>query len=199
MIFGKEGKKLTDTIKWPGASEEDSTPGMSDQSIMPAQVTTGETKPKASSIAPNHQGHNKVPSGHQLQEVEGAEASEEDMEISLEDCFVCSAAKTKATPQERVKSRFRSRKRLPKLKHGRISRSRFYIPLHAILPTPTVRRQSTAYGLCRFSKPFSSFLGPAATTTTASTYSGSEPAARRASTCLATARFLGGVRSSHSQ
>jgi hypothetical protein len=25
MVFGKEGKKLTDTLRWPGASEEDST------------------------------------------------------------------------------------------------------------------------------------------------------------------------------
>jgi hypothetical protein len=103
MIFGKEEKKLTNTLKWPGASEEDSTPGMSGQSIMPAQVTTGETKPKDSSIASNHQGRNKVPSGHQLQEAEGAEALEEDMEISIGD-FFCSAAKRKATPQERAKS-----------------------------------------------------------------------------------------------
>jgi hypothetical protein len=57
------------------------------------------------------------------------------MEISPEDCFVCSAVKTKATPQKRAKSRFKSRKKLRKLKHDRISRSRFYIPLHAILPT----------------------------------------------------------------
>jgi hypothetical protein len=135
MIFGKEGKKLTNTLKWPGASEEDSTLGMSGQSITPAQVTTGETKPKGNNIAPNHQGCNKVPSGHQLQEAEGAEASEEDMEISPGDYFVCSAAKTKATPQGRAKSRFRNRKRLPKLKHDKISRIRFYIPLHAILPT----------------------------------------------------------------
>jgi hypothetical protein len=68
MIFGKEGKKLIDILKWPGASEEDSTTGMLGQSIIPAQVTTEETKPKGSSIAPNHQGCNKVPSGHQLQE-----------------------------------------------------------------------------------------------------------------------------------
>jgi hypothetical protein len=135
MIFGKDGKKLTDTLKWPEASEEDSTPCMSGQSIMLAQVMTREAKPKGNNIAPNHQGHNKVPLGHQLQEAEGAEVSEEDMEISPGDCFVCSTAKTKATPQERAKSRFRSRKRLPKLKHGRISQSRFYIPLSAILPT----------------------------------------------------------------
>jgi hypothetical protein len=133
MTFDKEGKKPTNTLKWAGASEEDSTPGMSGQSIMPAQVMTGETKPKGSSTAPNHQGHNKDPSGHQLQEVEGAETSEEDMEISLENFFVCSAAKTKGIPQERARLRSKSRKRLPKPKHGRISRSRFYIPLHATL------------------------------------------------------------------
>jgi hypothetical protein len=66
MIFAKEGKKLTDTLKWLGASEEDSTPGMLGQSIILAQVTAGETKPKGNNIAPNHQGRNKVPSGHQL-------------------------------------------------------------------------------------------------------------------------------------
>jgi hypothetical protein len=66
MIFGKEGKKLTDTLKWSGALEEDSTLGMSGQSIMPTQVMTGEAKHKGNNIAPNHQGRNKVPSGHQL-------------------------------------------------------------------------------------------------------------------------------------
>jgi hypothetical protein len=66
MIFGKEGKKPTDTLKWPGASEGDYTLGMSGQSIMSAQVTTGETKPKGSSTAPNHQGHNNVLSGRQV-------------------------------------------------------------------------------------------------------------------------------------
>jgi hypothetical protein len=79
---------------------------------------TGEAKHKGNNIPPNHPGRNKVPSCHQLQE---AEASEEDMEISPGDCFACSAVKIKATPQERAKSRFRSRKRLPKLKHDRIN------------------------------------------------------------------------------
>jgi hypothetical protein len=108
MTFGKEGKKPTYTLKWLGASEGDSTLGMSGQSIMPAQVTTRETKPKGSSTAPNHQGHNKVPSGHQLQEAEWVEASEEDMEINSENYFVCSAAKTKGIPQERAKLRSKS-------------------------------------------------------------------------------------------
>jgi hypothetical protein len=63
---------------------------------------------------------------------------------------------------------------------------------------PRVCRQSTAYDLCRFGKPFSSFLGPVSTTT-ASTYSGPQSTARRASPRSTTARFSGGVRSSHSQ
>jgi hypothetical protein len=91
--------------------------------------------PKRNNIALNHQGHNKVLLGHQLQEAEGAEASEEDMEISPGNCFACSAAKTKGIPQGRANSRFRSRKKLPKLKHGKISRSRFCILLRATLPT----------------------------------------------------------------
>jgi hypothetical protein len=135
MISGKEGKNLTGTLRWPGATEEDFTPGMSGQSIMPAQVMIGEANPKGNNTAPNHQGRNIVPSRHQLQEAEGAEASEEDTKTSPGDCFVWSAAKTKATPQERARSRFRSRKSLPKLKHGRISRSKSYILLLAILPT----------------------------------------------------------------
>jgi hypothetical protein len=75
---------------------------MSGPSITLAQVTTGETKPKGSNTAPNHQGHNKVHLGHQLQEAEGAETSEEDMEINPGNCFVCSAAKTKGIPHERA-------------------------------------------------------------------------------------------------
>jgi hypothetical protein len=45
---------------------------------------------------------------------------------------------------------------------------------------PRVRRKSTAYSLCRFSEPLSSFLGSAPTTATATTYSDPKPAARRA-------------------
>jgi hypothetical protein len=52
MISGKEGKKLIDTLRWPGASEEDSTPGMSGQSIIPAQLMIGEANPKATAHLP---------------------------------------------------------------------------------------------------------------------------------------------------
>jgi hypothetical protein len=135
MIFGKEGKKLTDTLRWPGASEEDSTLGMSDRSIIPVQATTGGTIPKRSNTARSHQGCNKILSGHQLQGAEGEEASEEDLEISLGNCFIYSTEKIRGITQGRVKSRSRSRKKLLKLKHDRISRSRSCIPLRATPPT----------------------------------------------------------------
>jgi hypothetical protein len=125
MTLGKEGKKPIDTLRWPGASEEDSTLGMSGQFIMLAQVTTGETTLKGSNTALSPQKRNKALSGHRLQEAEGGEASKEDMEISPGNCFVCSAVKIRGIPQGRAKLRFRSRKKLSKLKHGRISQSRF--------------------------------------------------------------------------
>jgi hypothetical protein len=106
ITFDKEGKKPTDTLRWPGASEEDSTLGMSRKSIMPAQVTTEETILKGSSTTLSHQEHNKALSGHQLQEAEGGEALEEDMEVSPRNCFVYSAAKIRGIPQGRAKLRF---------------------------------------------------------------------------------------------
>jgi hypothetical protein len=135
MIYAKEGRKLTSFPRWAGASEEDFTPSMSGQSIMPIQVMTEEVNHKGNNIAPSHQGHNKAPSGHQPQEVEGVEASQEDTEITPEDYIAYSTVKTKATPQEHAKSQFRNKKRLPKLRQGRIGRSRSYILLRAILPT----------------------------------------------------------------
>jgi hypothetical protein len=59
--------------------KEDSTLGMSGRSIILAQATIGEIILKAISTAPNHQGHNKAPLGHQLQEAEEVEALEEDL------------------------------------------------------------------------------------------------------------------------
>jgi hypothetical protein len=67
MMFDKEGKKLTDTLRWPGALEEDSILGMSDRSIILVQETTGGTIPKRSNTALSHKGCNKILSGHQLQ------------------------------------------------------------------------------------------------------------------------------------
>jgi cytochrome c5 len=94
-----------------------------------------EVSLKGSNTTPSLKGHNKAPSGHQPQEAEAAEALEEGTEIIPEDCFACFVAKIKATPQEHAKSQFRNKKRLPKPRHGRISRSRSYILLRFILPT----------------------------------------------------------------
>jgi hypothetical protein len=107
---------------------------MSDRFIILTQVMTEEVSLKGSNINLNLQGHSKAPLGHQPQGVEVAETSEEDTEISLEDYTAYSAVKTRATPQESAKSQFKSRRRLLKLRHGRISRSRSYTLLHAILP-----------------------------------------------------------------
>jgi hypothetical protein len=98
MIFGKEGKKPSDTLSWPGASEEDSTLGMLGRFIILVQATVGGVIPKCNNTTLNHQGRNKVLSGLQLQEAEVAEASEEYMEISPGDCFVCSVSKTRGIP-----------------------------------------------------------------------------------------------------
>jgi hypothetical protein len=78
MISAKEGKKHISFLRWPGASEEEFTPGTLGRSITPTQVMIEEVNLKGNNIAPSHQSHNKAPSGHQPQEAEGAEASEED-------------------------------------------------------------------------------------------------------------------------
>jgi hypothetical protein len=63
-----------------------------------------------------------------------AGASEEGMGINLESSIAYFVVKTRATLQEHARSPFRSRRRLPKQKRGRISRSRSYILLRATLP-----------------------------------------------------------------
>jgi hypothetical protein len=64
---------------------------------------TGEIILKVISTAPNHQGHNKAPSGHQLQEAVRGEASDEGMVISLGDCYAYSMGKIRDTRQGRAK------------------------------------------------------------------------------------------------
>jgi hypothetical protein len=95
---------------------------MSDESTTPARVMTEEASFKGHSIAHNPQGNNKALSGHQPQGAEATGASEEGMEISPESSIAYFVVKTRATLQEHARSPFRSRRRLPKQKHGRISR-----------------------------------------------------------------------------
>ena len=101
---------------------------------------TEEVSLKGSNIAPSLEGYNKAPLGHQPQGAEAVEASEEDMEISPEDYTAYSAVKTRATPQEHVKSQFRSKRRLPKLRHGRVSQSKSYILPHVFSLCPRICR-----------------------------------------------------------
>jgi hypothetical protein len=135
MTSAKEGRKLIDFLRRLGASEEESTLGMSDQSTAPVRMMTKEASFRGHSTAHNLQYSNKAPSGHQLQGAEAARASEEDMGISPEKYIAYSVVKTRATRQERVRLPFRNKRRLPKQKPGKISRSRFYILLRATLPT----------------------------------------------------------------
>jgi hypothetical protein len=66
MISAREGKKLIGFLRWVGASEEDSTLGMSNQSIIPLKVMTEEASFRGHNIAHNLQGNIKALSGHQL-------------------------------------------------------------------------------------------------------------------------------------
>jgi hypothetical protein len=134
MISAKKGKKPTVFLKWLGALEEESTLGMSDQSITLAKVMTEEGSFKGHNTPPNPQDNNKALSGHQPQGAEAAWASEEGMEISPESSIAYSVVKPRATLQEHARSPFRSKRRLPKQRRGRISQSRSYILLHATLP-----------------------------------------------------------------
>jgi hypothetical protein len=95
---------------------------------------TEEASFRGCSIAHSLQGNNGAHSGHQLQGAEAAGASEDDMGISPRNFIAYSMVKTRATLQEHARSPFRSKKRLPKQKRGRISRSKFYILLRATLP-----------------------------------------------------------------
>jgi hypothetical protein len=135
MTSDKEGRKLTDFLKWLGASEEESTLGMLDQSTAPVRLMTKEASFRGHNTPHSLRDSSKVPSGHQLQGAEAAGASEEDMGINPEKFIVYSVVRTKATLQEPARSPFWSKKRLPKQKLGRISRSKSYTLFRATLPT----------------------------------------------------------------
>jgi hypothetical protein len=84
---------------------------MSEQSIIPTQVTTEETTLKGISKAPSLQGRNKVLTGHQLQEAEEEEASEEGSSPNPGGCSICSVGRIKDIQQRRAKSRSKSKNR----------------------------------------------------------------------------------------
>jgi hypothetical protein len=135
MTSDKEGKKLTDFLRWLGASEEESTLGMSDQFTALVRMTIKEASFRDHNTPHSLRDNNKAPSDHQLQGAEALGASEEDMGISPWEFIAYSMEKTRATLQECAKSLFWNKRRSPKTKLGRISRSRSCTLLHATLPT----------------------------------------------------------------
>jgi hypothetical protein len=108
---------------------------MTDQSTAPVRTMTKEASFRGHNTVCNLQDSSKAPSGHQLQGAEAVGALEEDMGISPGKSTAYSMVNTRATRQERVRLPFKSKKRLPKQKPSKISRSRSYILLRATLPT----------------------------------------------------------------
>jgi hypothetical protein len=108
---------------------------MSGLSITPLRVVTKEVSLRGHNTPHNLWGNNKALSGRQLQGAEAPGASEEDMGINPERFIAYSVVRIRATLQECVKSPFRSRRRSPKPKLGRLSRSRSYTLLRVTLPT----------------------------------------------------------------
>jgi hypothetical protein len=135
MTSDKEGRKITDFLKWLGASEGESTLGMSDQSTAPVRMMTKEASFRDHSTPHNLRDSSKAPSGRHLQGAEGAGASEEDMGISPWKFIAYSVVRTKSTLQEPTRSLFWSKRRLSKQKLITISQSKSYILLRATLPT----------------------------------------------------------------
>jgi hypothetical protein len=179
MTSDKEGRKLIDFLRWLGASEEESTLGMSDQSTALVRMMTKEASFRGHITPHSLQDSSKAPSGHQLQGAEATGASEEDMGISPEKSIAYSVVRTRATLQERARSLFWSKKRLSKQKLGESAELGFtycFVPLSLhtrICGQPTC-------SICCFGKPFTSFLALAPTAITTATYLFPKPAARRA-------------------
>jgi hypothetical protein len=110
MTFDREGRKLTGSPKWPGASEGESILGMSDQFI-PLRMTTGEVSSRDRNIPPRLWGNNRAILGPQLQGAEAPGASEEGLGISTEKFIAYSVVRTRATLPGCAMSPSRNRKR----------------------------------------------------------------------------------------
>jgi hypothetical protein len=106
MTFDKEGRKLIDFLRCLGALEGESTLGMLDQSTALVRMMTKEASFRGYSTPHSLWDSSKASSGHQLQGVEAAGASEEDIGISPEKSIAYSVARTRATLQERARSLF---------------------------------------------------------------------------------------------
>ena len=131
----KEGRKHTDSLRWPGASEDESTWGMLGRFTAPVRMTTKGASLRGHNTPHNLRGNSKVLSGHQLQGAEAPWASEDGLGISWGRSTAYSVVRTRGILQECAESLFRSKRRSQKPKLGRISRSRSCTLLRATLPT----------------------------------------------------------------
>jgi hypothetical protein len=77
---------------------------MSEQSTIPAQMMTGQITPRAANKAHNLRECNKPLTGHQPQELEGGEASEEGLALGPRNCSTYSVGRIRDTQQGRAKS-----------------------------------------------------------------------------------------------
>jgi hypothetical protein len=136
MISAKEGRKHTCFLKWPGALEEDFIPGMLGQSIIPMPKMKGPTMLRAAIIAHSLRACNKLLIDHQLWEAGEEEASvEEGSAINPGSYSVFSMVRIRVTQWGHARTRSKSKRKLLKLRRGRISRSRSSILLRATLHT----------------------------------------------------------------
>jgi hypothetical protein len=110
MTFDREGRKLTGSPKWPGASEGESTQGTSDQST-PLRMTIEEVSNRGHNIPPRLRGSNKAILGLQLQGAEAPGASVEGLVISPGKFIAYSVVRTRAILQGCAMSPFRNRRR----------------------------------------------------------------------------------------
>jgi hypothetical protein len=110
MTFDKEGRKLTDSSKWPGASEGESTLGTFDLFTL-LRMTTGEVSNRGRSIPPRLRDSNRAILGPQLKGTEAPGASEEGLVISPGKFIAYSAVRTRAILPECAMSPSRNRKR----------------------------------------------------------------------------------------
>jgi hypothetical protein len=125
MIFVKDGRKLTGFPRWPGASEGDFIPGMSDQFTTPMPMMKGPTMFSIAITVLSLQACNELLLDHRLWGAGEKEVLvEDDLAINPESCTAFFVARTRATQQEHAKLQFRSRRKLPKLRRGRVSRSK---------------------------------------------------------------------------
>jgi hypothetical protein len=108
-IYDKEGRKLTDILRWPRDSNEGFIHGMSRKYTIQVKVRIGTIIIKDTSTVPSQQGLNKALSDRQHQEAEEDVASEGDSTLNQEDYFAYSVERIRSTQQEHAKLQYKNR------------------------------------------------------------------------------------------